>query len=651
MLEFKDIKEIISGDSELKPKNSAMVEKAILHEERVRFHSEMTLGKDDIGRAYDIFMKFVGGLLPEEKVMMFQTLFQFPVATVPLMDEAYISLRKIFDGRNPIITYDFSTKEYEGNWREYRDENLSEKFWEEEGFEMMKSGINSLVAVDLPEEQEGDRPEPYVYFIQLENVVFVHSENGVDIEWVIFKMDGEKLGVFDDTSYRVFDYKNKAIGNEPITESLHDLGYCPVRFFWTSSISQKNPLVKKSPLSSFLGKLDMLLFYEIANEHLNLFARFPIYSAFEEDCDYEDQETGRYCKSGFILQRNGGYVMNGAKPLDCPVCSSKKLDGPGTYIKIEAPNKMNGNVDLRNPVQITSIPKDSLDYNNLDIRERRTEIYKALTGFNGMSINNQAVNEKQVGAIFESMEAALRMPQMNFEKVMSWSEKTACLLRYGKEIFKGVSINLGTSHYVMDSTKLMELYLQHKEKGAPFGVLDMWEDRYYESEFKNDNLRMKRYGITKNLDPLRHTDNVEALDMVEKGRIDEVTYLIKANLSSFILRFERENGINIVEFGKNIDLNKKVESINQAFVSYAQEMMVVSDTRKEGKKESLELYGIGVRSGGITPQQIDEENFRSELGYSPMSIDAIEAWKADKGIRKPTTLKSQAETEEAIKSE
>ncbi len=565
---------IFKNENQLETTDKNLIQKAIKHEERVKFHSEMSMDKDGISTAYKGFLSMVEKILPRDKFEMFKVLFQFPVATVPLMDEVYIALSKLFDSRNSVVTYDFLNKDYEEDWRGYREKGLSEKYWEEEGFEMMKNGINSLVVVDLPQEQEGDKPEPYIYFLSLSDVVAMKDKNGTEVEWVVFNMKDGNVGVFDDTSYRVFKVKDGHIERDPIVENYHDLGFCPVRFFWTSGLNKGLNLIKKSPISSFLGKLDMLLFYEIANEHLNLFARFPIYSAFEEDCDYEMKETGYYCNKGFLSSRDGSYVMDVGGPKECPVCSMKKLDGAGTFIKIEPPSKLNGNVDLRNPVQITSIPKESLDYNNEDIKARRVEIYKAITGFNGMSINDKAVNEKQVVAIFESLEAALKLPQLNFERIMEWVESTSCLLRYGKDIFKGMSVSLGTQHYVMSSSDLLELYLDHKEKGAPFGVLDVWEDRYYESEYKNDPLKMKRFGVLKNLDPLRHIDIKEAMEMSDKGKIKKVDYLVKVNLSSFVLRFERENGLSIVEFGKNIDFGKKIETIKKTFVGYAEEMMM-----------------------------------------------------------------------------
>ena len=575
-LTFEEIKDVYNNVGSIEQTNKATIQKAIKHEERVRFHSEVSLDKEEVTRAYNNFINLVGELLPDDKLQMFKTLFQFPVATVPLLDEIYTALRKLFDGRNPVYSYDFVTKELENDWREYRDVKLSDKFWEDEGFEMMKSGINSLVVVDLPSEQTGDRPEPYAYFIELKDVIALQDIEGVDIEWVIFKIDKDRIGVFDDEYYRVFKVKGGRIIDIEI-ESTHDLGFCPVRFFWTSGINNKLPLVKKSPISTYLGRLDMLLFYEISNEHLNLFARFPIYSAYEEDCSYEMKETGYYCSRGVLKTRNGEYVFDGTKPKSCPVCSTKKFDGAGTYIKIEAPSRKNNNADLSDPVTITTIPKDSLDYNNNDIKERRMEVYRAMTGNKGMSINNKAVNEKQVLAIFESLEAALRMPQQNFEAVMEWVDNTCCLLRYGKEVYKGASINLGTDHYVMSSSQLLDLYLQNKERGAGAGVLDMWEDRYYESEYRNDQVKMARYSIISNLDPLRHTTNAEALVMSKEGKIDNTTYLIKTNLSSFILRFERENDISIVEFGKNDNFGNKIDTIKQSFVNYANEMQVMEE--------------------------------------------------------------------------
>jgi lambda family phage portal protein len=52
----------------------------------------------------------------------------------------------------------------------------------------------------------------------------------------------------------------------------------------------------------------------------------------------------------------------------------------------------------------------------------------------------------------------------------------------------------------------------------------------------------------------------------------------------------------------------------------------------------LDAYGVGVRAGSITPQMDDENTFRKQLGLPPLGPEGQEAWKKDKGTRRPITL-------------
>lgn len=62
--------------------------------------------------------------------------------------------------------------------------------------------------------------------------------------------------------------------------------------------------------------------------------------------------------------------------------------------------------------------------------------------------------------------------------------------------------------------------------------------------------------------------------------------------------------------------------------------------RFENLKSKFDAYGVAVRAGAITPAQMDEETFRKEAGLPDMSPAIREAWKEDKGIRRPITLTS-----------
>lgn len=577
-LTIAEIKGILKEPTRAK----AVIPKARLQESRLRFHSETAISQSDAGRAFTAFAAFVRKLLPDDKYRMFLALFQFPVYTVSLTDQIYTALHKLFDGRNPVSKYDFLSSRSQEDWRNYRSRTLkADRFWQTRGFEAMKNSINSIVIVDLPEQQEGERPEPYFYFLGMENVVDFKNDSGDVFDWIIFETSDGKIAVFDDEYYRVFRVKDGGgrldIVETPDVESTHGLNYCPARFFWTTPISYSQPLIKKSKLSNFLGKLDMLLFFEVANEDLNLYGRYPIYSVFSTDCDFVNDLTGEYCDGGALRAEDGNYLIVGSGTKPCPVCGESRLNGAGSVIEVDPPNRENEKADLRNPVQITGIDRDSLDYNNEDIERRKAEIYTATTGNHGASINDKSINEDQVKAILQGLETALEEPQRNFENIIKWTDETACLLRYGAEDFQGLSISLGTEHYIMSASGVLELYQMAKDSSFSTTTLDIFEDQYYETKFRNNPEMLQRQIVLNNLDPFRHRSVSDVKLMYEAGQIGYEDYLIKANFSSFIMRFEREN-VPVTEFGTSASFEAKIKGIQDAFRMYANEMKPKEET-------------------------------------------------------------------------
>jgi len=512
---------------------------------------------------------------------MFLSLFRYPVQTVTLTERIFTALEKLFDGRNPVFKYEFLSPEDADDWEYYRTKVLKTlRRWKTEGFETMKTAINSIVVVDLPEQQNGEQPEPYFYYLPVGSVIDFNVVDHVQFDWIIFRQGMNRIAVFDDGFYRVFNIKEGSyleVDATPAIENEHGLGYCPARFFWTTPLSYKQPQIKRSPLSTVLSKLDMLLFFIVSNEHLNLYGRYPIYSAFATDCDYQHDETGEWCDNGFLKTRDGYHLLQSGSPKPCPVCQKRRLDGAGSFIEIDPPSPANEGADLRNPVQITKIDRDSLDYNNEDIDRREAEVYTAVTGYQGMSINDKAVNEKQVVAIFESLEAALKTPQQNFEAVMAWTDETICRLRYGTESFVSASISLGTEHYIMTPTQLLTMYQEAKKAAFSVSTLDMLEDRYYETEFRNNPEQLQRQRILNNLDPFRHKSDDEVSKMYGAGRIEYHDYMVKLNFSSFIMRFEREV-MPITEYGLNSTFEQRIKSIKEQLIEYAKEMKPDSST-------------------------------------------------------------------------
>lgn len=562
-LQLSEIRERIKS-----PKKTQTIKKAIRHENRLRFHAESFVEPSEISQPLTVFLEWVKTLIPKDKFKVFVSLFQFPTPIIQLTNSIFNDLERVYDGKNPSVNYQFTDTTYRDDWEWYRQEILKEPgVWRKKGWDAVKTAINSILVVDLPEEQKGEYPEPYFYFLGIEHVIDYEFKQGV-LQWIIFRQPGNKIACFDDTYYRTIqlDKDGKADG-DPI-EREHGLGFCPARFFWSTELTQQQPDLKRSPLSPQLANLDWLLFFSISKRHLDLYAPYPIYSAYEADCDFQNNETGDYCDGGYLRDQNQSYkVLRDGTVEQCPVCANKRLAGVGSFIEIPVP--VGNDPDLRNPVQITTIDKSSLDYNVEEVNRLKTEVYTSVVGVGGDVQQKQSINEMQVEANFESRSSVLNSLKGNLEAARKFVDDTCCILRYG-ENFLGSSISMGTEFYIYSVNDLYAQYKQAKENGASEAILDSIGDQIIETEYRNDSQEMQRMLILKHLEPYRHYTFDELMKLQEKQLLNQDSLKIKINLSTFVDRFEREN-TNIIEFGSQLEFDKKINIINEKFKEYVRE--------------------------------------------------------------------------------
>jgi len=436
----------------------------------------------------------------------------------------------------------------------------------------MQVSPNSILVVDLPTVQTTDRPEPYFYWLEIDSVIDYKLSNGSDsqFEWLVFKQPDNKIAVFDEAQIRVFQLNDKNELQSLISESTHDLGYCPARFFWTDNLNESSIGLKKNPITKELSNLDWYLFFALSKQHLDLYAPYPIYSAYEADCNFENNETGDYCDGGFLRNANGDYKLlsNGAVEK-CPCCSEKRIAGPGSFLEVPVPNMSEGVVDMRNPVQITTIDKDSLEYNVDECARLKKDIIDAVVGSGGTVSEKEAINETQVSANFENKTSVLNALKTNFETAQKFVEDTICKLRYGSA-FLSSSINWGTEFYVFTIAELYSKYKQAKDNGASNSELDALSQQILEVEYRNNPLVLQRMLLLKQLEPYPHKTLDELLSLYEKGLLAEDLLKLKVDFSSLIERFEREN-INILEFASNKTLREKINIISKKLLEYVSE--------------------------------------------------------------------------------
>ena len=568
-LELNQIKQILQ-----KPTKRQAIQKAVNMQRRLRFHTETNVAVSDINQPTTIFLDWVRQLLPKDKFNTFLHLFKFPLPTPAVVEDVYRELERVFYSRNSSSSYQFTDSELAEDWSQYKKNNLNEpEVWKTTGWKRMQVSPNSILVVDLPQVQTSLRPEPYFYWLEIDAVIdyqtFRLDEN--QFEWLIFKQPEHRIAVFDDTSIRVYQLNEKNEIQSLISEAKHDLGYCPARFFWSTQLNEKNKDLKKNPITKELSNLDWYLFFSISKQHLDLYAPYPIYSAYEADCNFENNETGDYCDGGFLRNAKGEYkILNDGTVEKCPCCSEKRIAGPGSFLEVPIPNQSEGVADMRNPVQITTIDKDSLDYNANECARLKNEIVISVVGSGGTVSEKEAINETQVTANFESKTSVLNALKTNFELAQKFVEDTVCKLRYGGA-FISSSVNWGTEFYVFTVTELYSKYKQAKENGASNSELDAISQQILEVEYRNNPLVLQRMLILKQLEPYPHKTLDEVLKLYEKGLLNENLVKLKINFSTLVEKFEREN-INIIEFASNKPMREKIDIINKKLLEYVTEI-------------------------------------------------------------------------------
>lgn len=564
-LELNQIKQILQ-----KPNHRQVIQKAVGMQKRLRFHTETNVAISDINQPANIFLDWVKHLLPKDKFNIFLHLFKFPLSTPAVVEDVYRELERVFYSRNSSSTYQFIDSELSEDWADYRKNKLNEpEIWKTVAWKKMQVSPNSILVVDLPQQQTSSKPEPYFYWLEIDSVIdYQISDKDKNLfNWLIFKQPNNQIAVFDDTYIRIYQLNEKNEIQSLILESTHNLGYCPARFFWSTSLNEKNPDIKKNPITKELSNLDWYLFFSLSKQHLDLYAPYPIYSAYEADCNFENNETGDYCDGGFLRNAKGEYkILNDGTVEKCPCCSEKRIAGPGSFLEVPVPNQTEGIADMRNPVQITTIDRDSLEYNVNECARLKNEIVISVVGSGGTVSEKEAINETQVTANFESKTSVLNALKTNFEVAQKFIEDTICKLRYG-DAFISSSINWGTEFYVFTISELYSKYKLAKENGASNFELDAIAQQILEVEYRNNPLVLQRMLILKQLEPYPHKTLAEVLDLYEKKLIDEKLMKLKINFTTLVEKFEREN-INIIEFASNKTMREKINIINKKLLEY-----------------------------------------------------------------------------------
>lgn len=586
------------------PKNKAGIQKAIDHEDHLRFHADIVFNRvvDEKGMPvanmadvpyYQKYIQWVSGILTaSDKMEQFQKLLTFPLRTNELVDDIADEYVKVFDAQDSFFIPGLSKPELESDFLNYLDSIDEKDFWKGDAFKAMMSSISSIMIVDLSPRQLSQQPEPYFYLLDIRSVHDIKIGSKGNIEYILFSNSENNFTVLDSAYYRVYTKQEGGTFALQI-ENPHDLGYCPARFFWSDEINKKNPEIKHSPISALLTRLDWYLFFETAKESLDIYAAYPIYWAYSSKCDYKTS-NGDECQNGLINvwdEKTEKDIV-----VKCPVCESKRIVGPGSLIEKPIPR---GEIKLEGaPAGIIGIDKDSLEYNVNEAERLKAQIIAAATGKNKL-ISKEAVNEDQVASQFESQTNVLRWIADNYAKAHRWIWDTVGRLRYG-DSYVGSSISYGSQFYLQTMEDAVNDFKEGKESGLPGYLLISKISAIEHLTSKNNPKEKQRIDILKHLEPYPFLTLKECK---ESGFdvIDKIGYITKANFANFVSKFEQEYG-SIVDAGSAFDFSKRINLIQEVLKGYAKELM-----------------GDDSNSSGITAG--------GELGKIPLAIQQMSlAW-------------------------
>lgn len=542
------------------PKAKAQLVKAQKHEQRVKFHAEESTEESDSSPYTRDFLEWVGKFLPADKLEMFRKIMDFPLYTNELIKGIAEEYAKVYESQNSSFTYEFSNETTEADFKSFLRETDFWSKWKDDTAEAMLTAINSIVVIDMPS-TAGEETMPYYYFLSIASVVDLAMNSDGSIAYLIAQQDEDKYLVIDETRYAVYK-KNGHSDYSEILSAPHDLGYCPATFFWKEAIKKKQPIIKRSPLTPALTNLNWLLFFETARRGLETYAAYPIIVSFKDKCTYFEKHEGQeyYCNNGILDLQEKGKVA-------CPACSKNKLIGPGTLFKVPMPanKEQPSNIDA---VKVIPAETESLKYCTERSAELWDEIFYDCVGYGGDDMKSQAVNEKQVRAGFESKQNILVGLKENLEASGKFIVETIARLRHGNQ-YKSCTFNMGTDFYLKSSSEAVTEFKEAKSAGVPQYFVNHKRNQIDSISTKGNEADAERLNILKHLEPWLDM-SLNEVRLLQLDVTNREQYLLKADFSRLILRFESEYG-SIVEFGSLIDFKTKIDRINKTLINYVKE--------------------------------------------------------------------------------
>jgi hypothetical protein len=501
------------------PVSGAQLQSCRRHERRIRLHTEPSVDATFAPEGLEELLALPKAILPKDKYETFRKFITPPLATAEITEAMITGWARLFEAQDGLTQCELATPELETDFEQYRSSLNEPDFWPGPAFDAACHAPHAVLVVDMARQPSAGRAAPYLYLVELENVVDLLVKPDQTLEYLAFRQANrvepsadpanpvvfEVLAVYDDAHYRVFERRQ---GEEqwgaPIVENAHVLGYCPARLLWSKPLGRNTKqLARRGPLSTLLTALDRYVYWDGSLEYFRSYGTYPILWSFAQQCSYQTPE-GNACQSGIVNVLVGTTQLAGQevpryKAEECPACSKKKAMGPGSHVEVPAPTKETG--DTRDPVGLVAADVPSLESAGKAQHARREHLLASALGSASDPGSTQARNEKDVQSTFETRQDVLVRLKVNFERARAWALTTMGTLRYGPGAYRRTLCNLGERFYLKTPEQLSDEEVKAKEAGRPVYELSQAREFRYYTLYRNNPPLLDRMRILSDLEP------------------------------------------------------------------------------------------------------------------------------------------------------
>lgn len=572
-----------------KPLNADKLRKAVETEKRIRLH---TVGTQDNSTSFKDWLANVKNLLPENKFETFKRLIGEPVPTLTLSETIFDELAKIFESSNPSRKLSFASGEDSAKTEQLNKYFNLDKFFKDDVYNTLKLAPNSFLVVDLLPEQVQGKPAPTPYFVHIESVIDASVNRDGSTNYIIFRVDSTTIVAIDDQAYYVYEkmdgqeayeIKEGYPDNHNLRDAL-DRPYTPAFLIYPNFLNATDNIAVNSPLTKALGSMEWLLFWAVSKRFLDLYAPFPIYVSYEEDCTYSS--GGATCQEGFLVY-NSEDLEEPTKVTPCPKCSKQRMFGAGTDVTVPAPQSKEDPV-LLEAVKVIDASKDSISYVTEEKTRLEQEIYYGILGKTSEPLEAFSQSVSQLELSTESRKAVLLAMKEIFEQVHGKVLYTMARLMFGGD-FVDCYVNYGDNYFLTTPEQETKNYQLLKNAGAPEGMLHSSLERIISTTYKTSPHTALLNQIYLEVEPYQtlSIENVKTLYMSKL--IPRKKALAKIHFTDFIEEFESENKalVKTIELGGQ-DKDKVVKTIKEQLAKYVNTIIEEVDQDMEREQKMME---------------------------------------------------------------